>query len=159
MEHQEAYSLTQSPSASQRFDYLTVNGKKRPKHILPVGWYQILRLHLEGLPQIKISEKTGYSQCAVSRILNHPLIQLARQQSMAETEKEFEALFEKVVDNIREQLGSQDPMVQLAAQNQWFKANGKFQPKQINNEEKLTAEDIVSKLLNVNIQVNVDNVK
>ena len=150
------HSLVQSPSATEKFDLLTVNGKKRPRHILPTGWYQVLRLHLEGLSQVKISERTGYGQCAVSRILNHPLIQLARQQSMMETEREFEALFEKVVDNIREQLDSQDPMVQLAAQNQWFKANGKFAPKQSSNEEQLTAEDVVSKLLQINVQVNVD---
>jgi len=129
--------------------------KKNDYFPVPLRWYQVLALHLAGKTPNEVMAETGYSSAMYYRILNHPSIQSVRQQLLDQTQQEFEALFNKVVENIRKQLDSGDPMVRLAAQNQWFKANGKFQPKNVEGEKKLTAEEVVAKLLNINVQVNV----
>lgn len=129
---------------------------KRNDYIpVPLRWYQVLALHLAGKTPNEIMQETGYSSAMYYKILNHPSIQSVRQQLLDQTQKEFEALFNKVVENIRTQLDDPEPMVRLAAQNQWFKANGKFQPKSDEKEKNLTAEEVVAKLLNINVQVNV----
>jgi hypothetical protein len=122
-------------------------------------WYNVLALHLGGASPKEIMELTGYSAAMYYRILEHPSIQAVRQQLLDSTQQEFEALFSKVVENIRTQLKSSDPQIQLAAQNQFFKATGKFAPKVSKDDGNLTAEDIVSKFLQVNVQVNVDSNK
>lgn len=131
---------------TKKSDYLPV----------PLRWYQVLALHLAGKTPNEIMTETGYSSAMYYRILNHPSIQAVRQQLLDQTQQEFEALFNRVVTNIREQLDDPDPMVRLSAQNQWFKANGKFQPKKDETDKNLTAEEVVAKLLNINVQVNVE---
>jgi hypothetical protein len=61
------------------------------------------------------------------------------------------------VENITNQLNSEDTKVQLEAQNQWLKATGKFAPKQkASAGEELSAEDLVKQLLMQQINVNVN---
>jgi hypothetical protein len=79
-----------------------------------------------------------------------------RQQLMKVTQDEFEALYQKVVDNIRTQLDHPDPQIQLAAQQQFFKATGKYTPKVQEGQAQLSAEELVGKLLAQQINVTVN---
>ena len=115
---------------------------------VPLRWYNILALHLTGKSAKEISEATGCSLPMVYHVLGHKTIQHVRQQLLDKTQQEFEALFAKVVTNIREQLESTDPMVRLAAQQQWFKANGKFAGVKIDRQVNITAEQVVAQILN-----------
>lgn len=131
--------------SSYRFHRPTTKKDYRP---VPVRWQVVLSLHLAGKTCKEITELTGYSQAMVYRILDNKDVQYIRQQLMDQTQMEFEALFSKVTKNIREQLESKDEVVRLAAQNQWFKANGRFTPKQSKVADTITAEDIVIQILN-----------
>lgn len=122
--------------------------KKNDYIPVPLRWYKVLALHLSGKKAIEIKEETGYSIPMIHRILNHKSIQSVRQQLMDSTQQEFEALFDRIVNNIRTQLDSTDEAVKLAAQQQWFKANGKFgnggKTKIVTN---ITAEQVVQNIL------------
>jgi len=122
--------------------------KKNDYVPVPLRWYNVLALHLAGKKAIEIKQETGYSIAMIYRILNNRIVQHVRQQLMDSTQQEFEALFDKIVDNIRSQLDSTDQAVKLAAQQQWLKANGKFgnggKTKIITN---ITAEQVVQNIL------------
>lgn len=122
--------------------------KKNDYLPVPLRWYNVLALHLAGKKLNEIKTETGYSAPMIYRILNHKTIQAVRQQLLDHTQQEFEALFSRVVENIREQLNSKDDQVRLAAQQQWLKANGKFAPKQAGQTISVTAEDVVFQILN-----------
>jgi len=122
--------------------------KKNDYTPIPLRWYNVLALHLAGRKAIEIKQETSYSIPMIHKILNHKGVQAVRQQLMDSTQQEFEALFDKIVDNIRSQLDSTDEAVKLAAQQQWLKANGKFSGGSrgtiINN---ITAEQVVQQIL------------
>ena len=121
--------------------------KKNDYVPVPLRWYNVLALHLAGKKAIEIKQETGYSIAMIHRILNHKIVQAIRQQLMDSTQQEFEALFDKIVDNIRDQLGSSDPAVKLAAQQQWLKANGKFGNGKKAVITNITAENVVQNIL------------
>lgn len=141
------------PDTSYRFHRPSTKKDYTP---IPLRWHTVLALHLAGGTPKEVCALTGYSLSMYYRILNDPVTQTVRQQLLNQTQQEFEALFARVVDNIREELRSEDPQVRLAAQQQWLRANGRYAPKGDNEGEALTAEDVVKKLLQVNVQVNVD---
>ena len=91
----------------------------------------------------------------IYQILKNPRVQAVRQQMLSVYQDEFEALFPKVTQNIRTQLDSADVKTQQVAQDQWFKAEKKFSLRHGQSGVAETAEDMVAKLLNVNVQVNV----
>ena len=123
--------------------------------VIPHKWGLILRLHLAGKTVKEIAALVDMQEQTIYRILRRPQIEEQRRMLLTDIERDFEALYSRVVNNLREQLDSTDPQVQLAAQTQFFKATGKFQPKRSESEEKLTAEEVVSKLLAQQINVNV----
>jgi len=134
--------------------------KRPPKgHLMtiPLRWHTVLALHLGGASVKEVAKMTGYSQATCYCILRRPEVQLVRQRMMEDVQQEFEALWPKVVDNIRVQLSDADPQIQLAAQQQWLKASGKFQPVNEKVGKEATAEEVVARLLQqqINIQVNV----
>jgi hypothetical protein len=62
-------------------------------------------------------------------------------------DKEFEALYSRVVEEIRYCLQDADPRIRLDACEKWLKAHGKFQPNQ-KTQVNITAEDVVVQILN-----------
>lgn len=130
--------------------------RKSDKQVLPHSWFNVIALHLSGRSPKEVQAATGYSQAMYYRILNDPRSIAVRQQLLSDVEKDFEALYSRVVNNIRMQLDSEDENIQLRAQEQWLKAHGKFQPKAKASGEELSAEDLVSKLLNQQINVTVN---
>ena len=150
IEHNEVGSLTQRSSV-----YSPTERRTKRRNGIPHRWYQVLSLYMSGKSVKEIMALTGYSQWMTYNIMRQPEIIAARQQILQATSDEFENLFLKVVDNIKDQLDSEDPQVQLAAQNQFFKATGKFAPKVKSPEDNISAEDVVSKLLQQQININV----
>lgn len=121
---------------------------KRDVEPFPSRWYAVLSLHLTGRTAHEISELVGLGEQQVYRILNDERIIQVRQQLLNATSDEFEALFPKVVEVIRETLQSKDERVQLEAVNIWMKAHGKFQPAKAEGQVVVTAEDVVIQILN-----------
>ncbi len=137
------------PQQSSTPTYDVARPAKKNDYVpIPHRWYVVLALHLSGKDAPTIKQETGYSIPMIYRILRHKNVIAIRQQLLDSTQQEFEALFNKIVTNIRGQLDSKDPAVQLAAQQQWLKANGRFTGSAkgtiINN---ITAEQVVQQIL------------
>jgi len=146
------HALTQSPGNQ------LVNKKKvRRNDLVPIPhkWYEVIALHLSGKSTKDICDATGYSLQTYYRIMNSPRSIAVRQQLMSMYQDEFEALFSKVIGNIREQLSSESMKVKQTAQQQWLNTEKKFKIKTGGAGMGESAEDLVSRLLNVNVQVNV----
>lgn len=146
------HALVQSPNNELR------NKKKvRRNELIPIPhkWNKVLGMHLAGIPTRDICKETGYCQGNVYAILKNPRVQAVRQQMLSLYQDEFEALFGTVTQNLREQLAATDVKTQQVAQEQWLKAEKKFNGKRSQSTTTESAEDMVAKLLNVNVQVNV----
>jgi lambda repressor-like predicted transcriptional regulator len=125
----------------------------RAPHKIPLRWHYIVALHMSGRSVRAIAQETGLGEQAVRRILSHPDVQYIRQQLLASLDQEFEALWGKVISNLREQLDHEDQQIRLAAQNQWLKASGRYQ--QLTKQklaDAISAEDIVINILNGNVK-------
>lgn len=140
-------TLTQSAEADSRLQTKTQRSRKGVRG-MPLRWYEIVSLHLAGRTHKEIAAATGYSEQGVQKVLRDERTQHIRQLLMEDTQREFDALWSTVVNNLREQLTSMEPNIQLAAQNQWLRASGKMQPKQAQITNQITAEDIVIQILN-----------
>lgn len=113
-------------------------------------WFYVLSLHLAGHTTWEICEVTGYQPSTIYTILNDPRTVAVRQQMLYNTDKEFEALFSKVVGTIRNGLNSSEFADQMKAADMWLKANGKYQKKEEAQGVTVTAEDVVINILNQN---------
>lgn len=127
---------------------------EKKKESINHRWFYILALHLAGRTAEEISELVDRHPLTIYAILKKPEVIAVRQQLLAGISDEFEALYQEVVQTIRDCLKSDKETVRLDAAEKWFKAHGKYQPKQ-DKESELTAEDVVKKILQLNIQVNV----
>lgn len=150
---QQALTQSHLPDQTYRFHRPTTLKDRQP---VPLRWRTVLALHLSGKKPKEVMEATGYSSAMYYRILRHPLVEGMRQQLLADTQRDFEALYPKVVENLRQQLDEVDPKIQLEAQNQWFRASGKFAPKKEEAGGQVTAEALVQQLLNQTVNVNVN---
>jgi predicted transcriptional regulator len=124
---------------------------KRPTNCyqpIPSRWRQVLALHLAGKSAEEVAAETGYTANSVYRIINHPNTIQLRQQMLETTQKEFDALFSKVVDVIRKGLEDPDSKTAAIFTNQWLRANGKLSDKQKGLTINLTAEDVVMQIKN-----------
>lgn len=116
---------------------------------IPQRWLVVVQLHLAGKKIKEIAQFTGYTENSVYRILNEESVNAIRQQILDTTQKEFEALFPKVVKAVGEGLEDEDPKVRAIYTSQWLKANGKFSDtKTVVNNNIITAEDVVQNILN-----------
>ncbi len=138
-------------------NYAVFRARKTNRRYTSHRWFKVLAMHMAGKSKEEICAETGYKPSSYYQILRDPEMLTIRQQMLDDVQKDFDALYPKVVDNLRLQLDSDDPKIQLQAQEQFFKATGKYAPKREEGEGKTTAEEIVAKLLNqqINIQVNV----
>lgn len=146
------YALTQSSD-----NQIRNKRKVRRNDLVPIPhrWNKVLGMHLAGVSTKDICEETGYSLGNVYLILKNQRVQAVRQQMLSVYQDEFEALFGQVTENIRTQLTAKDVKTQQVAQDQWLKAEKKFSIKHGKSGPSESAEDMVAKLLNVNVQVNV----
>ena len=113
-------------------------------------WRRVLDLHFAGKTREEIMDITGYSYIRISQILNEPRMVELRQQVMKYYDQDFEALYPRVVQSIREGLVDPEPGVQTDARRDWLKAHGKFQPavKEGGGNVNMSAEKIIFQILN-----------
>lgn len=111
-------------------------------------WKYVLELSLAGASPARIQELTGYSPSMMYRILADPRIVAVKQQMMRYYDDEFERLYPKVIQAVRENLDHDDPKVRNDAAKTWLKAHGKFTPDQSSNQVNVTAEEVVFQILN-----------
>ena len=149
--------MASTPLLQSGNNFLGLRAQRAGRKYVPHRWYEVLAMHLSGRRPAEIMALTGYSQAAYYRILASPDVVALRQQMLEDMSKDFEALWPRVIDNIRDQLLSTDEKVQLAAQQQFFKATGRFANGKEEEVDKTSASDVVKQLLaqQVNITVNV----
>lgn len=132
-------------------DYV-VNAQPQACNPIPQRWIVVVQLHLAGKKVKEISEITGYTENSVYRILNEESVNAIRQQILDTTQKEFEALFDKVVKAVGEGIEDADPKVRAIYTGQWLRANGKFTDNRTVINNNITAEDVVMKILNAEVK-------
>ena len=119
--------------------------KKSDYEPLPLKWKVVLDYRLAGKKVREIRALTGLSIPRIYHILADERTLQAKQFLLEQTQEEFSALFEKVVDAVR--LNLEDPEKQLEAASLWLKANGKFREGG-STTVNITAEDVVMQILN-----------
>lgn len=152
----KTHALTQSHVSDPT--YQTKRRKRRNDLVpIPAKWFKVVALHLSGVSTQDILKETGYSLGTYYQIMSNPRTQAVRQQLLGAYQDEFEALFGTVISNLRKQLMDDSLKVQQEAQRQWLAAESKFKIVKNKATNGDSAEDLVSKLLNLNVQVNVNN--
>ena len=132
-------------------DYV-VKAQPQACNPIPQRWLYVVQLHLAGKKIKEIAEATGYTENSCYRILNHEDVNVVRQQILDTTQKEFEALFSKVVKAVGEGLDDPDPKVKAIYTSQWLRANGKLSGDRTIINNNITAEDVVMKILNADVR-------
>jgi len=129
------------------------NGVDRSNERLRIATRQrhahVLALHLSGKKAAEIAEITGYSYGRVIQILNdEPEVEALRQQHLNVLDKEFQAMWSRIIAKVEEALDSNNMDVALRAVDIWMKAVKKYKvdaPQ--GNTFNLTAEDIVLQIM------------
>jgi hypothetical protein len=136
-------TLTQSNQPHQ------IKQSPRACNPIPLRWLNVLHLHLAGKSAKEIAFRTGFSLSYVYVVLNHKDVGYMRQQLLANTQQEFEALYERIVQSVRDDLDSGDPERISDARKDWLKAHGKVSKEDAANLNiHLTAEDVVMQIQN-----------
>lgn len=139
--------ITLAPTNQGRYESRSNKLAKLP---ISQRWMTVLSYHLAGKSADQISNLTGYSVGTVRVILANPKVNEMRQLLLQSTQEEFEALFDKITNKIREMLDEKDSVVD--AIKLWIQMHGRG-----NNNNKqtttttinnVTAEDIVFNILN-----------
>jgi hypothetical protein len=130
----------------------TLNLKRlKPKHL------RIIELHCMGHRNKDIAAELGMSQTYVSIVLTDPLVVQEIQMRSTEARHEFDALRFAANDVVRDALEEHRPMGQrLRAADMFYKAQGDYQPVR-DGAGVETAEDVIQRMLTLNLQVNVTN--
>jgi hypothetical protein len=126
--------------------------RRKDHNPIPSRYFTVLSYHLGGKSCGDIMALTGYKQAAVYRILNDQRVVQMRQQLLKETEKEFEALYPKAVDNLRLAMHSEDVDEKLKSTDMYLRAAGKYQKQDNTNIINVTAEDVVFQILNQKVE-------
>lgn len=140
---------TMLQASSSNIKRFKKNKRKDDADPIPARWRYTLELHLSGKKVSEIEEITGYAAPTIYKILADPKMASEKQQIMKYYDAEFEALYHKVIDSVRNGLDSEECTDQLNAAKIWLKAHGKMQPDVIKgNDTNISAEKIVFQILN-----------
>ena len=135
--------LTTSPVA-----HYNRHMKRNDYEPIPPRYMAVLSHHLAGASARQISELTGYKLPTIYKILSDSRVVQIRQQLLKHTQEEFEALYPKVVQVLREELDSGDHSIRLKASDQWLHASGRYKSDAAaGTTVNLTAEDVVFNIL------------
>ncbi len=136
---------------------ITDTGRHAISRTLPTSWAAMLTLEMQGYTKKEIAQMLGRNYARVTRITTHPVYLEHRTQRLGDLDRDFVNLKHKVVDVMGRALDQSAPMdAQLRAADMWFKTQGYgAYSKNPVPEQKVTVEDVVSRLLQVNVQVNV----
>lgn len=140
----DALTVSGTPDAYQGRRHL----KRNDYEPIPSRYMAVLSHHLSGRTVAQISELTGYKTPTIYKILSDKRVSQMRQMLLNHTQLEFEALYPKVVDALREALDSSDTSMKLKASDQWLHASGKYKGDGAGTQVNITAEDVVFNILN-----------
>jgi len=149
----DAGELTQR----ERYEMEKATGKRREngalvlKKLSPIHM-EIVKAHLDGVKNMDIAAMFRMTDATVSRILNDPLVEGIRTEWLKDRHAEFNALYGRAINTIRESLDESKPdLVRLKAAKMVME-DAPFTKEQEKRAE--TAEDVVQRILQINVQIN-----
>lgn len=113
----------------------------------------ILKLHLLGHTNTAIADHMRISAARVSSIIHDPLAITFLEKCYNDTDKEFEALYGSSVDVLRSAMDSVRVADQLRAVDIYYKKRGDYSDNTGGGD---TAEDVVKRVINMQLNVNID---
>lgn len=132
------------------------NGAGQPPRIilkkLSLRHKQAISLVLQGMSREDAGSAVGFVPEYITFLLQQPIAKDYIAHINRAVSSQLEALYGKSVEAIAGGLNASDPDVKLRAAKLQMQAVGKLEP---SGEEKRTAEDVVSAILNFGVQVNV----
>ena len=129
--------------------------RKNPTLALTPVQYRTLRLHLAGMKVGEIAETLGITEAAVRVRLMKPAVKAAKAQALEALRDDVEALSFSALEVYREGLQHQSFEYKLKAADRVMKMNrldGSYDRNAGN--EKMDAEDLVSKMMAIQININ-----
>lgn len=118
---------------------------------------RIIALHLRGMSNKKVALETGRSEAWISTVLSDPLSKRYLERFRQQEEGRLLGLFSRSIDAVEESLDARladarpNHGVRLKGADMAFKLTGAYA---IADEQAETAEDVVARILQVNVQVN-----
>lgn len=122
--------------------------KLKPVHI------RVIQLHLSGENNSSISKRVQKTQVTISRWLSDPLIRAELELAIKSERSRLTMMTGKAVDAVDLALTSSDNTMKLKGVDRFIKLSDHLGD---GEEEKITAEDIVGRIMSLNINVNVQN--
>lgn len=121
--------------------------KLSPRHI------ELVKAHLDGVPNKDLARMFNMTESTVSRILNDPLVIELRKQHFENVGAEFDALYQKAVAAIRDGLSEAEPAgTRLKAAQLWFE---RARERSVTETE--TAEDVAKRLIAIQLNINTNS--
>lgn len=128
------------------------SGMQIRKKVKAIHW-KMYKLHLAGYSHQTIADALEVAYSTVQAALSQPWAQEGGKKHIDELRSQFDMLREKANNAVRKGLDNEDPDVNLRAANLFFKQQGDFTPKGQAAGE--TAEDVIKRMLQLNVQVNI----
>ena len=123
--------------------------------LLPTKARAILALELRGLPKTQIAVRLHMKENAVRRITHTDRYIAARAALLDRLDHEFLAMKPMAFNALCRGLHSVDEGIALRASEQWMRAAGFMQHGRGGARQGVTAEDVASKLLQLNVNVSI----
>lgn len=118
--------------------------------------YKMLKLHFSGDSNSDIAKKLQKTDATISRWLSDPLIVEILDKEFKAQDARFKAMYGKTLDVIEDSLdrNKYNIGVNLKGADMYLKAHKKYDPDTVKAGD--TAEDVIARMLNLNIQFNVN---
>ena len=124
--------------------------KLKPIHI------RVIQMHLSGYNNAAISRKVQKTQVTISRWLSDPLIRAELELAINSERSRLTMMTGKAVDAVDLALESKDNTMKLKGVDRFIKLSDHLGD---GEEDKITAEDIVNRIMNLNLNIQVNNVQ
>lgn len=151
-------SVAPNPLSVSQYEVEKANGTRLPNGARPLKklkprHLQVIRLHLEGLPNRRVAQQLGMTDSQVSLILSDPLTRPILARASEQWDLEFDALYGLHLDALREGLQSGDVRDRIRAASVYGRERLERRKQDTGGSE--SAEDVIARMLQLNIQVNV----
>lgn len=124
----------------------------KPKH------HKMIQMHLAGVPSTEIAKTLGIARNTVFNWMRDPLIIEEIRKGKQAWEDEFDALYGKAIQAVRAGLDDMDPTHSLRAAAIYFRQKQDAAQLKVGGGKE-TAEDIIARMLQINIQINQQETK
>ena len=141
----------------ERYEMEKANGKRRPngalalKKLSPLH-IEIVKAHLDGVRNTDIAAMFRMTDSTISLILSDPLVEEIRAEWLKDRHAEFNALYGRAINTIRDSMNEDKPALVRLRAAKMVMEDAPFTKSREDGRE--TAEDVVQRILQVNIQIN-----